>query len=129
MACTFDGAMLTFAVMFISLYNKPDWYKEVVPTKLVPAVSIRGRVVWESVDILKAGTQSRCHVVPLVQTSRPTACYRAISCILSGSYLLPLQALDEEFPERPLYPADPALAEEGEALSKLSDELSAAGYR
>ena len=40
-----------------------------------------------------------------------------------------LQALDEEFPERPLYPADPRLAEEGETLSKLSDELSAAGYK
>jgi hypothetical protein len=42
--------------MFISLYNKPDWYEEIVPTKLVPAVSIRGRVVWESAAILKVGS-------------------------------------------------------------------------
>ena len=57
--------MLTCAVMFISLYNKPEWYEKIVPTKLVPAVSIRGRVVWESVDILKAGTQPGCisHII------------------------------------------------------------------
>lgn len=40
-----------------------------------------------------------------------------------------LQALDEEFPERPLYPADAGLAEEGEALSTASDDLSAVGYK
>lgn len=82
---------IEFEVMFISLYNKPEWFEEVVPTKLVPAVSIRGRVVWESADILKA--------------------------------------LDEEFPERPLFPADAQLAEQGAKLSAASDELSAAGYK
>lgn len=43
--------------MLISLYNKPDWYEELVPTKLVPALSIRGRIVWESADIMKASVQ------------------------------------------------------------------------
>ncbi len=51
---------IPFDAMFISLYNKPDWYPELVPTTLVPAVSIRGRVVWESYDILK---------VPVADTS------------------------------------------------------------
>jgi glutathione S-transferase len=59
--------MLVCAVMFISLYNKPEWYEEVVPTKLVPAVSIRGRVVWESVDILKAGYSTMMSHDTLVQ--------------------------------------------------------------
>lgn len=49
---------IDFAVVFISLSNKPDWYSDVVPTKLVPAVDIRsGRqsrgIVYESLDILK----------------------------------------------------------------------------
>lgn len=49
-----------FAVVFIHLYNKPDWYKELVPTTLVPALDIRcgaqsRGIVYESLDILKVG--------------------------------------------------------------------------
>ena len=50
---------IDFAVVFIQLYNKPEWYKELVPTTLVPAVDIRRGaqsrgIVYESLDILKA---------------------------------------------------------------------------
>ncbi len=50
---------IDFAVVFIQLYNKPEWYKELVPTTLVPAVDIRRGaqsrgIVYESFDILKA---------------------------------------------------------------------------
>lgn len=45
----------------VSLQNKPDWYKALVPTALVPAVLFHGeegkndrRIVWESSDILAA---------------------------------------------------------------------------
>ena len=45
----------------ISLQNKPDWYKALVPTTLVPAVLFHGdeatnerRIVWESSDIFSA---------------------------------------------------------------------------
>jgi glutaredoxin len=51
----------------VSLQNKPQWYKQLVPTTLVPAVLFHGssndgdkdtknerRIVWESMDILKA---------------------------------------------------------------------------
>jgi glutathione S-transferase len=46
----------------ISLQNKPAWYKQLVPTTLVPAVLFHGsdedkherKIVWESMDILKA---------------------------------------------------------------------------
>jgi glutathione S-transferase len=40
--------------VMINLQNKPDWYAEVVPTKLVPAAAIHGQIVWESKDILLA---------------------------------------------------------------------------
>jgi len=50
----------------VSLQNKPDWYKELVPTTLVPAVLLhptpddgedpknQRTIVWESMDILRA---------------------------------------------------------------------------
>ena len=45
----------------VSLQNKPEWYKAIVPTTLVPAVLIHGldevndrRIVWESADIMQA---------------------------------------------------------------------------
>lgn len=49
----------------INLMNKPQWFKELVPTALVPAIELHsdkwnpevrgsGRVMWESMDILKA---------------------------------------------------------------------------
>lgn len=40
-----------------------------------------------------------------------------------------LQALDEEFPERPLFPSDLSVAAEGERLCALSDQLSKSGYK
>jgi glutathione S-transferase len=105
--------------MFINLYNKPEWYEEIVPTKLVPAVSIRGRLVWESANILKASILPfegiHASVCQLMMQDGRLNCTVAIC-------LAVLQALDEEFSERPLYPADPKLAEEGKALSKASDE-------
>ncbi|KAH8094080.1 glutathione transferase [Aureococcus anophagefferens] len=51
--------------VLINLQDKPDWYKEIVPTTLVPAIEFHddawdasargsGRLVWESADILAA---------------------------------------------------------------------------
>ncbi len=51
--------------VLIDLQDKPDWYKEIVPTTLVPAIEFHddawdasargsGRLVWESADILEA---------------------------------------------------------------------------
>ncbi|KAH8045747.1 glutathione transferase [Aureococcus anophagefferens] len=53
--------------VLINLQDKPDWYKEIVPTTLVPAIEFHddawdasargsGRLVWESADILAAPT-------------------------------------------------------------------------
>eukprot|EP00929_Paragymnodinium_shiwhaense_P034580 TRINITY_DN18798_c0_g1_i1.p1 TRINITY_DN18798_c0_g1~~TRINITY_DN18798_c0_g1_i1.p1 ORF type:complete len:463 (+),score=98.28 TRINITY_DN18798_c0_g1_i1:144-1532(+) len=41
--------------VLINLYDKPKWYKEMVPTNLVPAVKFvdGGDVVWESEEILR----------------------------------------------------------------------------
>ena len=38
----------------ISPGNKPDWYKEVIPTGQTPSLSLGGRPVWESNDIIEA---------------------------------------------------------------------------
>ncbi len=49
----------------ISLMNKPQWFKDIVPTALVPAIELHdsawkpdvrgsGRLMWESADILKS---------------------------------------------------------------------------
>ena len=38
----------------ISPGNKPDWYKEVIPTGQTPSLSLGGTAVWESNDIIEA---------------------------------------------------------------------------
>ena len=45
---------IPFEVEFIDLRNKPKWYTDMVPTGLVPAVKIEGKLVYESKDILLA---------------------------------------------------------------------------
>eukprot|EP00419_Tripos_fusus_P032066 CAMPEP_0172770282 /NCGR_PEP_ID=MMETSP1074-20121228/188274_1 /TAXON_ID=2916 /ORGANISM="Ceratium fusus, Strain PA161109" /LENGTH=402 /DNA_ID=CAMNT_0013606015 /DNA_START=207 /DNA_END=1418 /DNA_ORIENTATION=- len=41
--------------VLINLYDKPQWYKDMVPTTLVPAVKFAesGEIVWESEEILR----------------------------------------------------------------------------
>lgn len=41
-----------YDTVLIDLRNKPDWYKSMVPTTLVPAARINGELVYESRDIL-----------------------------------------------------------------------------
>jgi len=45
---------IPFDEVLIDLRDKPDWYKEIVPTTLVPAIKLAdsGDVVWESRDIM-----------------------------------------------------------------------------
>lgn len=56
---------IPYEEQLISLQNKPDWHKALVPTSLVPAVLFHGdnseegkknerRIVWESSDIINA---------------------------------------------------------------------------
>ena len=49
----------------------------------------------------------------------------ASSRLLSAAF----QRLDEEFPERPLFPTDPALLASAEAMVEAERPLSSAGYR
>ena len=44
---------IPYDTMFINLRKKPDWFKDVVPTNKVPAVSINWQMVWESDAILE----------------------------------------------------------------------------
>ena len=63
----------------ISLFDKPEWYKELVPTTQVPAVLIHGseeeeeaktvterRLVWESLDVMKALDEAFPDTKPMV---------------------------------------------------------------
>jgi len=45
---------IPFATEFIDLSNKPKWFTDLVPTTLVPAARIEGKLVYESKDILLA---------------------------------------------------------------------------
>ncbi len=45
---------IPFEVELINLRDKPQWYKDMVPTGLVPAVKIEGELIYESKDILLA---------------------------------------------------------------------------
>ncbi len=45
---------IPFETEFIDLTNKPKWYTDSVPTTLVPAAKIEGKLVYESKDILYA---------------------------------------------------------------------------
>uniref|UniRef100_A0A7S3XUT5 GST N-terminal domain-containing protein n=1 Tax=Heterosigma akashiwo TaxID=2829 RepID=A0A7S3XUT5_HETAK len=45
---------IPFQEELINLYNKPEWYKEMVPTAQTPAIKYvsTGEVLWESMDIM-----------------------------------------------------------------------------
>lgn len=45
---------IPFETEFIDLSNKPKWYTDLVPTTLVPAAKIEGKLIYESKDILLA---------------------------------------------------------------------------
>eukprot|EP00879_Flechtneria_rotunda_P017240 GHRR01018061.1.p1 GENE.GHRR01018061.1~~GHRR01018061.1.p1 ORF type:complete len:536 (+),score=226.49 GHRR01018061.1:832-2439(+) len=49
-----EEKQIPYDCVLIELYNKPEWYKELVPTTLVPAAAFSedGSVVWESKHIL-----------------------------------------------------------------------------
>ncbi|MGM3307140.1 glutathione S-transferase family protein [Anabaena sp. WFMT] len=47
-----EEKQIPFETEFINLSNKPKWYTDLVPTTLVPAAKIEGKLVYESKDIL-----------------------------------------------------------------------------
>lgn len=49
-----EEKQIPFEVELINLADKPQWYKDMVPTGLVPAVKIEGELVYESKNILLA---------------------------------------------------------------------------
>ena len=57
-ALAYHAAMakgVPFETELVNLQDKPAWYKEMVPTNLVPAVKLHsdGAVVWESAEIMR----------------------------------------------------------------------------
>jgi len=56
-----EAKKIPYQERLIDLRNKPDWYNELVPTTLVPAVLFHGdgstnerKIIWESLDVMKA---------------------------------------------------------------------------
>lgn len=43
---------IPYDTVLINLQDKPEWFKNMVPTQLVPAVKINGELVYESYDIM-----------------------------------------------------------------------------
>lgn len=43
---------IPYDTVLINLQDKPEWFKKMVPTQLVPAVKINGELVYESYDIM-----------------------------------------------------------------------------
>lgn len=46
---------IPYDTVLINLQDKPGWFKNMVPTQLVPAVKINGELVYESYDIMMVG--------------------------------------------------------------------------
>jgi glutathione S-transferase len=56
-----EAKQIPYKERLINLRDKPEWYKELVPTTLVPAVLFHGdgssnerKIIWESLDVMKA---------------------------------------------------------------------------
>lgn len=47
-----EEKQIPFETEFIDLSNKPKWYTDLVPTALVPAAKVEGKLIYESKDIL-----------------------------------------------------------------------------
>ena len=51
---------LPYDSVLIDLRKKPHWYKDIVPTELTPAAVVNGKLVYESLDILKVRPSYSC---------------------------------------------------------------------
>jgi len=43
---------IPYDTVLINLQDKPEWFKKMVPTQLVPAVKLNGELLYESYDIM-----------------------------------------------------------------------------
>ncbi|MGK7922104.1 MAG: glutathione S-transferase family protein [Trichodesmium sp.] len=70
-----EEKQIPFEVELINLRDKPQWYMDMVPTGLVPAVKIEGELVYESKDILLALEQKfdSCPLLPREPQERSVA--------------------------------------------------------
>ena len=46
---------IPYDTVLINLQDKPEWFTKMVPTQLVPAAKINGKLVYESYDIMMVG--------------------------------------------------------------------------
>ena len=58
---------IPYDTVLINLQNKPEWFKKLVPTQLVPAVKINGELVYESYDILMVWTLPVCALMAMTR--------------------------------------------------------------
>lgn len=69
---------IPFATEFIDLSNKPKWYTDLVPTTLVPAAKIDGKLVYESKEILLALEERFPHPALLPENPEENAIARQL---------------------------------------------------
>lgn len=51
---------IPYDTVLINLQDKPEWFKTMVPTQLVPAAKINGKLVYESYDIMMVSCCRAC---------------------------------------------------------------------
>ena len=56
---------ISYDTVLINLQDKPEWYKTMIPTQLVPAAKINGKLVYESYDIMMVWFNLQCLITHL----------------------------------------------------------------
>lgn len=74
---------IPYDTVLINLQNKPDWFKELVPTQLVPAVKINGNLVYESFDILMVSCSMPIQVI-MPRLAMTSSLADSWSCCMHG---------------------------------------------
>eukprot|EP00193_Tetraselmis_chui_P011082 CAMPEP_0177790602 /NCGR_PEP_ID=MMETSP0491_2-20121128/23450_1 /TAXON_ID=63592 /ORGANISM="Tetraselmis chuii, Strain PLY429" /LENGTH=239 /DNA_ID=CAMNT_0019312703 /DNA_START=225 /DNA_END=940 /DNA_ORIENTATION=+ len=85
---------IEFDTVFIDLRAKPDWYLEMVPTGMVPAAKVDGKLIYESADILKALEESFPDT-PLLPPSDDPMSQRAAELKLKAAFEAKLNEMEE----------------------------------
>ena len=75
---------IPYDTVLINLQDKPEWFKQLVPTQLVPAVKINDKLVYESYDILMVWFLPQQHSQHMQKAITSPHCYPS----LQRSYLL-----------------------------------------
>lgn len=114
-----------FDVVHVDLSNKPRWYSKVNPRGLVPAITIGGRTLVESLDICRCGRPAR----PISGGRGERGCVQTLQSSETGGAvtICCCRELDQVVPSPPLTPAAPAARRHMETLLEQTSSIVSAG--